>query len=171
MLILSTQFPLLTLPTHKNVHLLISAIAMLLLTLQVPWPTARQAHGRVDISYSNAAVDSTSSLTYCTAGAWTCMRTPEPAAVLTAELQTMFRFSPSTQHHTAIMDHCQPSSVTPHNYHLQITFQVCSLHYVSLTIVCLFCLVFKGTFSTYKLYRAIGVWNIYCIRMGVHTAT
>jgi len=50
---------------------LISAIAMLLLTLQVPWPTAWQARGRVDISYSNVAADSTSSLTYM-AGAWTC---------------------------------------------------------------------------------------------------
>ena len=28
------------------------------------------------------------------------------------------------------------------------------------------CLVFDGTFSTYRLCRAIGVWNIYCVGPG-----
>ena len=37
-------------------------------------------------------------------------------------------------------------------------------------IVCLFVLlVFNGTFSTYRLYRAIGIWNIYCVGPGGNT--
>ena len=28
------------------------------------------------------------------------------------------------------------------------------------------CLVFNDTFSTYRLYRAIGIWNIYCVGPG-----
>ena len=28
------------------------------------------------------------------------------------------------------------------------------------------CLVFNGTFSTYRLYRAIGIWHIYCVGPG-----
>ena len=33
------------------------------------------------------------------------------------------------------------------------------------------CLVFNGIFSTYRLYLAIGVWNIYCVGPGEHIAT
>ena len=35
-----------------------------------------------------------------------------------------------------------------------------------LSVIMFVCLVFNDTFSTNRLYRAIGVWNIYCVGLG-----
>jgi len=44
--------------------------------------------------------------------------------------------------------------------------------FIAIINVCLFVLlVFNDTFSTNRLYRVIGIWNIYCVGLGEHIGT